>query len=92
MEPYLDHDVIYRPKTGFGAPIRRWVRQELTPLIDDVLTVSALKNRGVFSPEAVRRLIDDDRAGKLDAAYTVYAILCFELWARVFLDRTVPGV
>ena len=29
MEPYLPHDVIYRPKTGFGAPLRRWMRQEL---------------------------------------------------------------
>ncbi len=89
MEPYLDHDVIYRPKTGFGAPIRRWVRQELTPLIDDVLTESALQRRGVFSPGSVRRLIENDRAGRVDAAYTVYAILCIELWVRVFLDRAV---
>jgi len=90
MEPYLDHDVIYRPKTGFGAPIRQWVRQELTPLIDDVLTESALQRRGMFSPDSVRQLIKDDRAGKVDAAYTVYAILCLELWARVFLDRAIP--
>ena len=90
MEPYLDHDVIYRPKTGFGAPIRRWVRQEMIPLIDDVLSESALQARGVFAPGAVRRLIEDDRSGQEDAAYTVYAILCFELWARIFLDRSAP--
>jgi asparagine synthetase B (glutamine-hydrolysing) len=23
MEPYLPHDVIYRPKSSFGAPLRR---------------------------------------------------------------------
>jgi asparagine synthase (glutamine-hydrolysing) len=91
MEPYLDHDVIYRAKTGFGAPIRRWVRQELTPLIDDVLADAALQRRGMFSPSAVRKLIEDDRAGRVDAAYTVYAILCLELWARVFLDRAFPA-
>jgi asparagine synthase (glutamine-hydrolysing) len=91
MEPFLDHDVIYRPKTGFGAPIRSWVRRELTPLIDDVLTESALQRRGMFSPASVRQLIEDDRSGRVDAAYTVYAILCLELWARVFLDPAVPA-
>src|SRR5712671_1577530 len=29
MEPYLPKDVIYRPKTGFGAPLRRWIRNEM---------------------------------------------------------------
>ena len=32
MEPFLPMDVIYRPKTGFGAPLRRWMRGELRPL------------------------------------------------------------
>jgi asparagine synthase (glutamine-hydrolysing) len=26
MEPYLPHEIIYRQKTGFGAPLRRWMR------------------------------------------------------------------
>ena len=31
MEPHLPHDVIYRPKTGFGAPLRTWLRGESQP-------------------------------------------------------------
>ena len=29
MEPYLPHDMIYRPKSGFSVPLRRWIRREL---------------------------------------------------------------
>ena len=29
MENYLPNEIIYRPKTGFGAPLRRWIRNDL---------------------------------------------------------------
>ena len=32
LEDYLPRDIIYRPKTGFGAPLRRWMRVELKDL------------------------------------------------------------
>jgi asparagine synthase (glutamine-hydrolysing) len=87
MEPYLPRDVIYRPKTGFGAPLRRWLRQELRATVDDTLDGAALRRRGFFDPAAVRRLIELDRAGAVDGSYTIFALLCFELWCRRFVDR-----
>jgi asparagine synthase (glutamine-hydrolysing) len=86
MEPYLPHDVIYRPKTGFGAPVRRWLKHELRHLVDDTLSAEALARRRLFDPAAVRRLIDLDRSGRIDASYTVFSLLCIELWCRRFLD------
>ena len=29
MEDFLPHDVVYRPKAGFGAPLRTWLHGEL---------------------------------------------------------------
>jgi asparagine synthase (glutamine-hydrolysing) len=55
MENVLPHEVIYRPKTGFGVPLRRWLRHELKPLIDDVLSPTRLRQRGLFDPKAVAR-------------------------------------
>lgn len=86
MEPYLPHDVIYRPKTGFGAPLRSWLRHELKGLVDDMLSADTLSRRGLFDAEAVARLIADDRAGRVDAAYTILGLLCIEIWCREFLD------
>jgi asparagine synthase (glutamine-hydrolysing) len=86
MEPYLPREVIYRPKTGFGVPLRRWLRDELRPMVEDTLSETALRRRGLFDPAAVRRLIDLDRTGRVDGAYTVFALMCIELWFRHFID------
>jgi len=79
--------VIYRPKAGFAAPLRHWLRHDLRSMVDDTLNESDVRRRGYFDPHAVRRLIEDDRAGVLDGSYTVFALMCFELWCRRFVDE-----
>ncbi|HEX8242225.1 MAG TPA: asparagine synthase (glutamine-hydrolyzing) [Longimicrobium sp.] len=91
MEPYLPHDVIYRGKTGFGAPLRRWLGNELREVVDDALSPAALARRGWFDPAAVSRLAGQDRRGEIDAAYTIFALVCIELWCRMFVDGPLPA-
>jgi len=86
MEPYLPHDVIYRPKTGFGVPLRRWLQGVLRPLVDDVLSDKSVRSRGVFDPAAVSQLVRADRAGQVDASYTIFGMACLELWCRQYID------
>jgi asparagine synthase (glutamine-hydrolysing) len=87
MEPYLPKDVIYRPKTGFGAPLRRWLRHELRPLVDEMLSADTIRRRGLFDAAAVARLVQADREGRIDAAYSIFAVACVEIWCRNFLDQ-----
>jgi len=86
MEPYLPHDVIYRPKSGFGAPLRKWMRDELRPLVGDLLGPDSLRRRGLFDPVAVGRLVDANHSGAVDASYTLLSLLSIELWCRRFID------
>lgn len=89
MEPYLPHDVIYRPKSGFGAPLRRWMRFELREMLGDFLSVESLQKRGLFNPTAVQQLISNNDTGRVDASYTLLSLLCIEIWCRQFLDQTI---
>lgn len=86
MEPYLPKDILYRPKTGFGAPLRSWIRGPLQTYVDDILSIKRLTQRNIFDASAVRNLVADNYHGRVDAAYTIFSILCIEIWCSHFID------
>ncbi len=47
-EQYLPKEIIYRPKSGFGAPVRRWIKSELSELMEDLLSQNSIESRGFF--------------------------------------------
>jgi asparagine synthase (glutamine-hydrolysing) len=87
MEPDLPRDVIYRPKTGFGVPLRRWLRHELKDLVEELLSARSIAARGLFDPTAVARMRKLDADGAIDAAYPLLALCVIELWCRIFIDQ-----
>lgn len=91
-ERYLSKSIIYRPKAGFGAPLRRWLKNDLKPLVDDLLSETSLQKRAIFKPDAVRHLIEQDRSGQEDYSYPIFALLCIELWCRIFIDEKMSGL
>jgi len=92
LEPYLPREVLYRGKTGFGAPIRAWLRGPLAPLVNDLLSDRSLENRGLFDPAGVRDMIRLDRERRYDASYTIFSLMCIELWCRMFVDKQAPSL
>ncbi len=83
-ERYLPEEVIYRPKTGFGAPVRTWVKTDMQQMIQERLSGPAFTATNIFKPEAIQQLISDNASGKTDAGYTIWALLAVESWVREF--------
>ncbi|MFH0910628.1 MAG: asparagine synthase (glutamine-hydrolyzing) [Planctomycetota bacterium] len=90
MEKDLSPEILTRPKTGFGAPIRAWLKGPLQTLLGEVLSEASLRRRGLFDPKGVKSLVERDRAGRIDAAYPIFALLLIELWCRIFVDVSLP--
>jgi asparagine synthase (glutamine-hydrolysing) len=80
MAGLLPHDVIHRPKTGFGAPLRRWLQLDLHALVVDTLSPSRLTAGGLFTPSAVQQLLADQFSGRRDDSYIIWSLLCIALW------------
>jgi asparagine synthase (glutamine-hydrolysing) len=86
-ERYLPNDVIYRPKTGFGAPVRQWITNDLKEIINERLSHEKLKKRGIFDADKVWQLISDNKNGKIDASYSIWTLLAIESWFIQFVDE-----
>jgi asparagine synthase (glutamine-hydrolysing) len=87
MEGVLPNDVIYRPKMGFGVPLRAWLRGPLKTLQQNLLSSETLRKRGLFNPEAVSRFVSDNETNRADNAYSILSLMCIELWCQAFIDR-----
>ena len=85
-EKLLPREVVWRKKAGFGAPIRSWLRGPLRPMVDDLLSEDAVRTRGLFRPQQVRRIIEANLSGREDYNLQVFQLLNLELWHRQFID------
>ena len=92
MEDYLPKDIIYRPKTGFGAPLRLWIEKGMKPAIDELLGETSVRSRGIFNYDEIKVLRHQNSLGVIDASYTILALFNIELWCRTFVDQTVPSI
>ncbi len=87
MEDYLPKEIIYRNKTGFGVPIRKWMQNEFKELIYDTLSFSNIKNTGIFEHHKIEKLLEDNLKGKVDASYTLLSLIAIETWCQQFLKK-----
>jgi asparagine synthase (glutamine-hydrolysing) len=86
-EKYLPHEVIYRPKTGFGAPVRDWVINEFRSRIETTLSESKIQEQSIFNYEELVRLINENEAGVIDASYSIWALLSIQSWLNQFVVK-----
>jgi len=82
----LPAPILSKHKTGFGVPLARWLREDLSDLVRGTLLDDRARRRGLFVPAFVRRIIDEHRSGARDWSARLWALLFLELWFREFID------
>jgi asparagine synthase (glutamine-hydrolysing) len=69
-----------RPKHGFDVPLGAWLRGPLRERLQDLLSPSRIRARGLFRPEAVERLVRAHLAGRADLSRKLFSLLVAEQW------------
>jgi len=86
LQKLIPAENLDRRKMGFGLPIGHWFRGKLQPFLrETILAESALK-RGLFRPEAVKRLVELHTRGERDYSHQLWTLLMLELWFQRFID------
>ena len=83
----LPDSIIDRRKHGFGIPLGAWLRRDMTP-VRDILLSRRARERGLWQSDVVERLINDHQSGKRDYNRQLWALLTLEEWHRQFIDAT----
>jgi asparagine synthase (glutamine-hydrolysing) len=86
MEPYLPHEVLYRPKMGFGCPVDHWLRGELKEMAYDLLLSSRATSRGIIKHDVVKTLLDEHCSGSQTHHSRLWPLLMMELWFQMWID------
>jgi asparagine synthase (glutamine-hydrolysing) len=86
MRDVLPPEVLRQPKAGFAAPVDYWLAHDLREMVDDLLSETNIRKRGLFRPEAVRRFVNEHRRGADDWSMQIWQFLTLENWMRIFLD------
>jgi asparagine synthase (glutamine-hydrolysing) len=81
-ESWLPHEIAYRPKASFSAPLRAWVRGDLQEVINDVLVGGELVQSGMIQQGGLQRLIQEENDGREDRSKQIWQLLTLELWYR----------
>jgi asparagine synthase (glutamine-hydrolysing) len=79
---WIPDEIIDRPKASFGAPLRAWVTNDLSELIDDTLVRGELTSSGFLRREELLRMVGDQRTGRRDVSKQLWQLLTLELWYR----------
>lgn len=86
----LPDEIIDRKKHGFGVPLGAWLRRDMAP-VRDILLSRRARERGLLEMSAVERLIAEHESGARDHNRQLWALLTLEEWHRQFVDGVQVG-
>lgn len=87
VEDLLPHDLIYRKKQGFGAPMSEWLRGRFGQQARDTIMQSQLMQRGFFKTDAVEALIEAHRQGSADNSLYIWTLFNLAAWHDYWISK-----
>lgn len=88
LHNYLPSEILYRPKTGFGAPVASWLKNQLKEMTFDLLGQSC-KIESFIDRKAIQQCLDllyrTDLIKDYRVSQKVWLLFVLESWMRNYL-------
>jgi len=87
VHDYVPKEMMERPKTGFSIPITKWLKEDLSYLIDDFLSKEALRKAKIFNDKEVLELVRVFKAKDTIVDGLIWKILVFQMWYNEWIEK-----
>jgi len=77
---YVPKEYYNRPKTGFSIPLKLWLKNDLSYMLEEYLSEQCVKSVGIFNYEYVNQLVKRYLAGETYLYHRVWLILVLQRW------------
>lgn len=77
---YLPHELVERPKMGFGVPVDSWLRGPLREWAAALLAPERLRREGFFDPAPINEKWQQHQSGAQNWSYHLWDVLMFQAW------------
>ena len=67
--------------------MRQWIKNDFQFLFDKYLNKELIEKHDIFNYNEVQNLISKNKTGKVDAAYTIFSIICITIWVTKMIDK-----
>jgi asparagine synthase (glutamine-hydrolysing) len=86
---YVPQEFFDRPKWGFSIPIRLWLQNELSYLVDNYLSEAVLEKYGIFQKDQVLALKQRYFAGEDYLFNKLWLIIILNQWLEAQAENSV---
>lgn len=78
----LPRETVYRPKEGFSIPMKNWLRGQLRPFMEELLSPARVAAEGLFQVSTVERLKREHLDGVANWSHVLWSLIVFQEWRR----------
>jgi asparagine synthase (glutamine-hydrolysing) len=86
VEGLIPHNIIYRKKQGFAAPVNEWLRSEWFNFMETKILNSGLMKRDLLRGDFVKTMIHNHRNRTRDEGMPLWALLNLALWYDYWIE------
>jgi asparagine synthase (glutamine-hydrolysing) len=83
VAPWIPRENLTKPKQGFSIPLASWLKGSLRSMLTDLLDSQDLQCSPWLDRARVAKLVDEHLRGVQNHEVRLWAILCFQEWARM---------
>ena len=87
LKDLLPEEIRTRKKRGFAFPLRLWLRKDLKPVLEFILSKENIERRGFFKYEEIEKLKQNYYSWKAPNYRKVWGFAILEMWIRSAIEN-----